>query len=64
MTLSFSAGPFWCPPRPVDAGPLPRDARRNCGFWESVLRRQWDPAREVPPAETIAAIDRCTSPRW
>lgn len=58
MKPSSSAGPFWCRPHPVDADPLPRDGRRNCGFWESVLRRQWDPERVVPPPETIAVIDR------
>ncbi|GAA0968965.1 hypothetical protein GCM10009550_75170 [Actinocorallia libanotica] len=58
MTTPDSGGPYWCPPHPVEADPLPRDGRRNCGFWEAILRRQWDPARGLPSAETIAVIDR------
>jgi len=58
MTTPRSGEPFWCAPHPPDADPLPRDGRRNCGFWEQVLRRQWDPDRGLPLAETIAVIDR------
>lgn len=58
MNTPRSGEPLWCPPHPVDADPLPRDGRRHCGFWEAVLRRQWNPGQGTPPAETIAVIDR------
>jgi hypothetical protein len=37
--------------------PRTADGRRNCGSIESVLWRQWDPARPPPP-EVIEAVDR------
>ena len=58
MTTSPRGGPLWCGPHPQTADPLPRDGRRNCGYWETVLRRQWDPGLGLPPQETIGAIDR------
>jgi hypothetical protein len=38
--------------------PLTGDGRRNCGPLESILWRQWDPVRNAPPPQVIAAIDR------
>ncbi|RCG21148.1 hypothetical protein DQ384_36660 [Sphaerisporangium album] len=47
----------WCDPHPANVHPIPRDGRRHCGILEQVLRRQWNPAHGLPPANLINAVD-------